>query len=428
MIKSISTYALVDVFTKVISLLILPLVANSLSVEDFGLYRFSIDISMFVVTVSTLGLAGMCARFNFSEDVDNNKIFGGSFTLSTLVSIGGGLFIVPFMMIYGYTLLEALIVFCSSVVSMALVYPRVYFITNELQTNFALYLIVQSVFFFAGIALLESFGWISLPSVLFTYLVAQLVSMSVALGFFVEIKYLSIKYSIYCIKNVDISEYSKKIYGTSVVSYLVQNFDRFLVAGMLSKSELGVYGMMIMLCAAVRGGASAVIMTVQPLYFKCLKDGNASQESLLALNIRRILIVCPVLLCLFVCFVYLYSFFIRAEYTDSIVVLASVYALFIICDSFYQLSTYPLLYLKKVSLLFKLEASAAAIQISFGVICAYFFGVLGVIFGGVIIQFFRLLTLIYVNRRDLIYCRLRKPILLSFLCCSLVCWVVNYLA
>lgn len=340
MFKNFSSLILIDSLTKILSFLFVPLITNSISIEDFGLYKNALEISILLLTIVLFGLPSAYARYiTLFKNDDSIDIYGVSISRSFLGALLLTPLLLPVLDYLGYSKFQCALVIVITLCSIIVSFARVDLIYKHKITYVVKYVMLQSVSFYLIIVVFDRIGLLNLTSVLASY--ALSLCMTVLYLLRINIRKYNLRFSISYARSktelLEFQNYRKESYRISILTYLSGNYDKFLIAILLTNTELGMYGIITMLGSVIRTFCASIINIAQPLYIQAF-DRNAKKEQVkLNKSIRLILALTTPLFVIYMFLVEFFVSFLGAEYQAGIIVPCSLYGMYIIVESFSQI-------------------------------------------------------------------------------------------
>jgi O-antigen/teichoic acid export membrane protein len=426
MLKSSVLYFFVDAVSKASSFIILPIITGALSVEDYGLYSLSLAITTFLVVGSAVGVDTVYGRMLYEPRIDASELFFTALQINFRYSIFFAVLAIPLLYLTYFDLLQSLLITTSFLTFSLLMYPRTYFVTQKQSKSFSIYSVTQFGSFLGLIGLLHFSNGITLTSVLAAVQISQLAAAIVAYTLFFRgtgVSWLP-KQNLRIL--VRLRKYGKKAYHASLISYSLQYFDRYVVALLASKMQLGMYAFALALSGIVKTTGTSVMFSLQPKIYAELvnKETLKIEKTYLLLAMAA-----PVMYVLFSLLVKVLFQFFKPEYHNSFV-LIMIMAFGAICEIFYQLVSIFYHFRYDTKSILKIESAAAVAQLFILPTAIYFGGMLWMAVAVLFIAMIKLVALDTHLLTDITASSLGSHTLysryLSLLACGVVCIAFIY--
>lgn len=389
MFKSGVLYFLVDILSKASSFIVLPIITGALSVEDYGLYSLSLAITTFLIVGSAVGVDTVYARMLYEPRINSSELFFTTAWINARYAIFFAVLAFLLLHLTYFDWLQSFLITTSFLTYSLLMYPRTYFVTKKQSKWFAIYSVTQFSSFLGLIVLLHFNSGITLTSVLAAILVSQLSAAIVAYSLFFWVAGVSWLPKKNLRILVRLRKYGRKAYHASLISYSLQNFDRYVVALLASKMQLGMYAFALALSGIVKTTGSSIMFSLQPKIYAELVNNETLkiEKTYLVLTMAA-----PVMYVLFALLVKVLLQFFKPEYQSSFVLIV-IMALGAICELFYQLVSIFYHFRYDTKTILKVESAAAAAQLLILPTAIYFGGMLWLAVSVVLIALIKLVVL-----------------------------------
>jgi O-antigen/teichoic acid export membrane protein len=392
MIRDSFKYFLVDLLNKSSTFFIIPILAKELSISDYGLFSLVLPVALGIVTLSNLGFDNTFARFSYSRDYDPTKLFHTFSSITTLCAVLVTL-VTGFLFVYIgiYTISTAIGVGVIAIAVSLISYPRTFFIVNGAQKYFTFYTLVQLFFWFFGIILFWKLNKLNLQITIWL-LVFSYITSGVA-GYFCYNKMIKIfsNFQFDRLYIINTSTYRWPVYGTSVVSFLYQFVDKFLVLGLLNATSLGVYSLVITISSLIKSVGTSIQFSIQPGIYKYLETNNFQQ--IIKTKLQLLFISLPLYgIFLFVVY-FLWDILLPIEYLTAINYLPFVSLAFLL-DVFYMINLNIFTYYKESKTIMTLEVVFMLIQALVLIFAIKIFGLIGLAYTMPILNLLKLQTIL----------------------------------
>ncbi|BDY04071.1 oligosaccharide flippase family protein [Ferrimonas sp. YFM] len=262
-LKNISLYAIFGVVAKSFSLLITPIIARSLSVEDFGTYIVLVSAIMLIQSVFLFGFESSLNYFfnKFKSEV-NKKTLVSTQTLFILITTVISALIIS--LVLSDTVENINIVLTWGVLSVV----AVYFATLlKVDMNVSAYIknqVLQSVSLLCFIYLLVVAFSQSLEGIIYANIITLILSI-VFTYFFIK-KYLGMRFSTKLLKKVLI--YGLPLMPSGALLWASMQLDRYFILYFLDDLSLGIYSFAIAIVMIPMFLKTAVKSAIDPFIMK----------------------------------------------------------------------------------------------------------------------------------------------------------------
>ncbi len=394
-------FSALTILASVLNFAFLPLIANALSVEDFGLY---ILIYTAVQVGAQVFLFGMTTLL--SKEISGSKSelsvpvldFFNNFSKITLLILI--LFAISFSFIIGgsalLVLMVVLIIFVRSWYRLIVTYFRM----KEELLNFALFqLVFTSCFFGFPIAYSSVSGSIDITEFFAFMLLGYLVCL-------IFLRRLLIKRRELTDQPISLSFFSNNksilVFGAGAALHsasgaLLTVADRFISAFYMSANEFGVYALASQLAAVLSLTFTAIVQSMVPDFYRKLNQGY--HGAIFVDYMKNLLIMVVIIVCLYQIFL---AAFVELFFSDSYMnatYLARLLSIGIVFQGLYSLSSAYLFYKKKSILMSKLSFSIGGFGVLLGFLLGNFYGIFGIIVAFIITWFFMFVVTTFYCKR-----------------------------
>jgi O-antigen/teichoic acid export membrane protein len=190
---------------------------------------------------------------------------------------------------------------------------------------------------------------------------------------------------------INTSTYRWPVYGTSVVSFLYQFVDKFLVLGLLNATSLGVYSLVITISSLIKSVGTSIQFSIQPGIYKYLETNNFQQ--IIKTKLQLLFISLPLYgIFLFVVY-FLWDILLPIEYLTAINYLPFVSLAFLL-DVFYMINLNIFTYYKESKTIMTLEVVFMLIQALVLIFAIKIFGLIGLAYTMPILNLLKLQTIL----------------------------------
>ena len=397
MLKRIGTYFGIEVINKLSAVLVLPIITGLLSVSDFGIYSLFMPLTLGIVIFSSFGLAPTYSRYLFDPEIDNDSLIS-TFGIITFLSV---FFIAIFSTLLLWLFRDNISLLFSagligfSVITALIGYAKSFFIVHEKSNEYAKYLIIQTFVWITGIVSLKTLNVSNLNAIICVLILSNAVGFIVAYRDLMGYVSLSLHLDKGVIKNTN--AYRKKMYSSSIFSYVYQNADRFIVASLLSFDSLGIYSLAVAVSSIVRSSGSAIENAFMPNVFNLLNNGEFEK---IRITFRKIELLGVLLVTVFVLSLkLLWGYFFSSDYSLALV-LVGYLAFAFYFETVALLKTNFFTFYKRPELLLRLEVVCGIIQLLSYVLVLKFFGLSQLAIVILVMSILKLLMFNYVIRRN----------------------------
>jgi len=262
-LKNISIYAIFGVVAKSFSLLIIPLIARNLSVEDFGSYIVLISTIMLIQSTFLFGFEHSLNYFFNKFKSDNNKkilvstqiifilLITISFSIIASLALSNRVENINVILIWG--VLSVVVAYCTTLLKVDM--NVLAFIKNQL---------LQSVTLLCLIYLFVIMLSQSLEGVIYANILALMMSI-IFIYTFIN-KYLSINFNISLLKKVLI--YGLPLMPSGAVLWASMQLDRYFILYFIDEYSLGVYALSLAVVMIPLFLKTAVKSAIDPFIMK----------------------------------------------------------------------------------------------------------------------------------------------------------------
>ncbi|MBT5491844.1 lipopolysaccharide biosynthesis protein, partial [bacterium] len=399
-IRNTIIYVTLDTITKASALIILPLVTKNISVEDYGIYKIIMEISILVVMFSTFGIGSSIARYNFDK-INIKRLYTLGY-LTTLLSVPLSIFfLVGLNFKYDIDMVISFIFVGIVFLSIFNSYTRVYFTINKKIKEFSIVKIFELSVFFITVILLDYFDYLSLYTLLISMFMMMFVNTVFSYNYAKDIINMSYKRSFYySFKKV--KRFSLDSYFNGIVKYLNSNLEKFFFVLFLSATQFGIYALAMTIGSIVRTSGTALFLSFAPVYYENHKHERSNKN----IQIYKLLfLIAPILFILFLYIVkFLWNYIVDSSYNEAYQYVAVIGFLYIL-EIYYGLAQYHYFQIKNTKFLLNFEAVFLCIYI-FTLTIVYFFSSLdlkNILYILVAISFIKLLVLVLKDKSHDMY-------------------------
>ncbi len=367
LVRNTIIYAILDILTKASALIILPLVTKNLLVENYGIYKIIMEISILVVMLSTFGIGSSIARYNFDK-INIKRLYSLGYATTFLSVPLSVLFLIALSFKYNIDLLMSSIFIGMVFFSIFNSYTRVYFTINKKIKAFSIVKVFELSVFFITIILLDHFGSLNLYTLLMAMFMMMLTNTVFSYFYARDIINLSYRRSFFqSFKKV--KRFSIDSYFNGIVKYLNSNLEKFFFVFFLSATQFGIYALAMTIGSIVRTSGTALFLSFAPIYYENHKHKRFNKN----IQIYKMLfIVAPVLFILFLYIVkFAWHYVVNSAYNDAYEYV-SIIALLYVLEIYYGLAQYHYFQIKNTKFLLNFELAFFVIYL-FILSIVYFF-------------------------------------------------------
>ena len=236
-IKNISLYTFVSFFTKSFSLLIVPIIAHNLSVEDFGKYTIIISIVALFQSIYLFGFEhSLNYYFNkFKSTTNKNILVSTQFFFITIVSLIT-LIIISLIFNSKVDFLNLILFLCF--LSIILSYFSSLLKVNMQAIFFTKSQVLKSTVLLITIYLFVNIFNLNIEGILLANIIAILISI---IYMFISIKnYFTMNISFNLLKKV--LSYGLPLMPAGTILWASTQLDRYYILYFINEYVLGIYG------------------------------------------------------------------------------------------------------------------------------------------------------------------------------------------
>lgn len=400
LVRNTIIYVVLDIITKASALIILPLVTKNLSVENYGIYKIIMEISILVVMLSTFGIGSSIARYNFGK-INIKRLYSLGYATTFLSVPLSILFLIGLSFKYNIDVLMSSIFIGMVFFSIFNSYTRVYFTINKKIKEFSIVKVFELSVFFITVILLDYFGGLSLYTLLMAMFVMMITNTVFSYYYAKDIINLSYRKSFFrSFKKV--KRFSIDSYFNGIVKYLNSNLEKFFFVFFLSTTQFGIYALAMTIGSIIRTSGTALFLSFAPVYY----ENHKYERSNTNIQIYKMLfIMAPVLFILFLYVVkFVWNYIVDSLYNDAYQYVSMI-ALLYILEIYYGLAQYHYFQIKNTKFLLNFETTFFGIYVVFLSI-VYFFTNLNlatILYLLVLVSLVKLLILILKDKKHDMY-------------------------
>ncbi|WP_108063729.1 MATE family efflux transporter [Poseidonibacter lekithochrous] len=350
LVRNTIIYVILDIITKASALIILPLVTKNLSVENYGIYKIIMEMSILVVMISTFGIGSSISRYNFDK-INMKRLYLIGYITSFLSIPFSIVFLSVLSFKYDIDIFISLIF--SGIVFFTVFnsYTRIYFTINKKIKEFAIIKVFELSIFFISIALLDYFNYLNLYTLLISICGMIFTNTVLSYHYAKEIMNFFYKKSFY-LAFKKIKTFSINSYYNGIIKYLNSNLEKFFFVIFLSGTQFGVYALAMTIGSIVRTSGSALFLSFAPIYY----ENNRQKRIDKNMKIYKLLfLLAPILYILFLYIVkFAWSYIIDNSYSNAYQYV-SVLAFLYILEIYYGLAQYYYFQIKNTKFLLNFE-------------------------------------------------------------------------
>lgn len=400
LIRNTIIYVILDIITKASALIILPLVTKNLSVEDYGIYKIIMELSMLIVMLSTFGIGPSIVRYNFDK-LNIKRLYSLGYATTFLSVPFSVLLLILLNFKYNIDIAMSFIFVGMIFFSIFNSYTRVYFTINKKIKEFSIVKVFELSIFFITVILLDYFGDLNLYTLLMAMFMMMITNTVFSYYYAKDIINLSYRKSFFqSFKKV--KRFSIDSYFNGIVKYLNLNIEKFFFVFFLSTTQFGIYALAMTIGSIVKTAGTALFLSFAPVYYENHKIEKANKN----IQIYKILfLLAPVLFVLFLYIVkFAWNYIVDSAYYEAYQYV-SVIAFLYILEIYYGLAQYHYFQIKNTKFLLNFEVVFFCIYI-FTLAIVYFFTNLdltSILYLLVCVSFIKLLVLILKDKSHDMY-------------------------
>ncbi len=278
MLKNISLYALFGVFAKSFSLLLTPIIARSLSVEDFGNYILLVSVIMLIQSVFLFGFEhSLNYFFNKFRSENSKKVLVSTQTIFIVISFL--LFSLISSLLLSGKVEKINLILVWGGMSLLFVYWSTLLKVNMDVKVFVKSQILQSMVLLGLVYLFVVFYSLSLSGVIYANLVTLFITI-LFMYFFIR-QFVSWSFNINLLKKV--LAYGLPLMPSGALLWASMQLDRYFILYFLDEYALGIYSFALAVVMVPLFLKTAVKSAIDPFIMKCFHK-NAESAKLIISN------------------------------------------------------------------------------------------------------------------------------------------------
>lgn len=299
MLKNISLYALFGVFSKSFALLLTPIIARSLSVEDFGNYILLVSVIMLVQSVFLFGFEhSLNYFFNKLRSQNSKKVLVSTQTIFIVVSFLMFSFISSPLLSSKVENINLILVWGG--LSLLFVYWSTLLKVNMDVKVFVKSQMLQSMVLFGLVYLLVIIYPLSLNGVIYANIVTFCITILYMCVFIKQL--VSWSFNIKLLKKV--LAYGLPLMPSGALLWASMQLDRYFILYFLNEYILGTYSFALAVVMIPIFLKTAVKSAIDPFIMKCFhKDPDSAK-----LVISNYFTLSLIVFCFLFLFLSLFSF------------------------------------------------------------------------------------------------------------------------
>lgn len=277
MLKNISLYTLSSVLAKSFSLLIIPLIARNLSVEEFGDYIVLVSVVMLIQSTFLFGFEHSLNYFfnKFKAEINKKILVSTQALFILLVSV---LCSIPASLLLSDRVENINLILIWGGVSIGLAYFGALLKVEMKVVVFLKSQLLQSVVLFALIYFFVVVQLLALEGILYANIFA--ITIAVIFICFFTSKYFTFKFSANLLKKV--LAYGLPLMPAGLVLWASMQLDRYFILYFLDKYSLGIYAFALAIVMVPLFLKTAVKSAIDPFIMKKFHDKSTNTARYIA--------------------------------------------------------------------------------------------------------------------------------------------------
>jgi O-antigen/teichoic acid export membrane protein len=239
-LKNIFLYTFTSFFAKSFAVLIIPLIAHNLSVEEYGNYIIIISIIMLVQSIYLFGFEhSLNYYFNKFKSNLNKKILVSTQLLFILLICF--ITFIPIILFFNSKIENLNLILLWGFVSVLLAYFSSLLKVDMQASTFVKSQIVQSIVLLLTIYVLLNFNYLNIQGIIFANILSITLSL-VFMSFFIK-KYILFSFNFNLLKKI--LHYGLPLMPAAIILWGSTQLDRYYILYFLNEYILGIYGFTI---------------------------------------------------------------------------------------------------------------------------------------------------------------------------------------
>lgn len=394
LLKSIATYGVLNVLSKVLNFLIFPFIISRLSVSEWGELDLVLNFSGLVTVFLTLSLESYIQRVWYTEDNRVTLMFSSWTTISLIsmmlfIGVVAAIFFGALREIHGLIFLTGLVISWTVIPLQVLRMEEKLFMYSGVT-------LLQILAFLFGIILIDFLVGLSTFNIVACYLGSFMFIFLLLVVYFLK-KYV-FKVNLFLLKPA--LNYSLPLIPTVVSGWILKQTDRLLILKFLNIESVGIYGAAVKVSSLVLILIQSFKLAWGPIAMKklTLKNEKNGARFVFTTSITYILVACFIITFLYFNVNWIYDILEFPVVYKSGAGLVWLLALVISIRGYSSIINLKVLIAKKTTVNLFLYTIAFIITIAISWILIPKLGVSGSVYGSLIGESFILLGFFFYNK------------------------------
>jgi O-antigen/teichoic acid export membrane protein len=319
--KNTAIYTAANVVQQAINFLLLPIYSQYLPPEQYGIVAAMHTIQVFIAIFFSFSLEKSIVRMYWDYDKSNRDIYLGTITITvfiiSVIALGISMLlkpqlgmIFPNIPVHPYLTIAILLTFVNTISQI----PFYYFRLKQMAIQYVAFSIFKMILNALFVLVLIIKYRKEAEGVLLGQLGSNIL-LAIPL-IYVIFKYIPMKYDVAMIK--DGVKFSFPMIPTFLAAWVINQWDRTMIANNLSMADVGIYSMAKKIASVIGIVNMGFMMAYRPIFFELASAGNRYVNNMKKHYTLYIIALMAVGFMMLVCTEYLFRYFINVSYISAL--------------------------------------------------------------------------------------------------------------